>query len=273
MNIGTMKYKSFFTTVILCFLFAPFIKGQADSTKARNISIGFAVSNNDQVDNSIINFYRQESEYLNSFFNSPSSNQNTLKYNLLFSFSSKKIMMYGIKMGYQSITKKYNFDNYSNETEAKSSQSIYNFNPFVGHIFEYKKIEFVLGLQVPFFVIGEYNYNSSEKNFRGNSSGQRELQYISETKTTINSGYEVGLNGFLNIKYNLNKRFFIFSDISTGVLYASVGKTFSTETNTTYYGTYFPGYPPYQTTSSSDYNLKKTYFSSPEYSLGFGIIL
>ena len=245
--------------------------GQIDSSRTRKISIGFAVSNNGQVDHSINDFYRQDSEFLNFLFNSPTSNQTELKFNLLFSYTSEKKIMYEIKLGYQSIINNYKTSDYSTEIDAKGSQSIYNINPSVGYLMGNKKVEFVLGLQLPVFIIGDYNFNDTEENYRGNSVGVRELQYISKTETSINGGYILGLNSFLNVKYLFKNRFFVSSEIATGALYASTGKTFSTETTTTYYGTYFPGYPPYYSSSDSDYSLKKTYFSSPEFSLGIGL--
>ena len=257
--------------IIFSILLLPFLStGQTDSINPRKISLSLSVGNNGQVDNSIKDFYRQNSEYLNFLFNSPNSKQTELKYNLLFSYTSKKRILYGIKLGYQLITNEYSTSRYDSEVKAKSSQSIYNCNPYLGYVFDNKKFDFILGLQIPLFLVGEYNYSDTENHYRSNSSGIRELQYISESTTTINGGYITGLNSFLMVKFLVSKRFYLMSDISVGVLHSSMGRTLSTETTTTYYGTFFPGFPANYTSSDSDYTLKKTYFSAPEFSLGLG---
>lgn len=256
--------------IFLNLLLPCFSIGQTDSIKSRHFALSVSVGNNGQIDNSIKDFYRQNSEYLNFIFNYPTSTQNEIKYNLLFSYTSKKKILYGIKFGYQLISNKFNTSNYTSEINATAKQSIYNINPSIGYTFGNKKIDLVLGLQIPVFIIGEYIYSDTEENYRTNSGGARELQYISETNTNINGGYITGLNSFLNVKYLFSKRFYLLSDISMGILYSSTGRTLSTETTTTYYGTYFPGYGPFYTSSDSDYTLKKTYFSSPEFSLGLG---
>jgi len=265
-----MNHKSISIFLFLTLLISNFSTGQIDSVKSRKTSLSFSVSNNGQVDHSIHDFYRQDSEFLNFLFNTPTSKHTEIKYNLSFSYVNSKKIVTGVKLGYQSIINKYSTSDYTSEIEAQGSQSIYNINSSLGYAINNKKIDFVVGLQVPLFIIGGYKHTSTEKNYRSNASGDRELQYTSETETNILGGYITGLNSFLNIRYSFN-RFFIFSDVATGILYASTGSTFSTETTTTYSGSYFQSYPPNYSSSDSDYTLKKTYFSSPEFSFGIGL--
>ncbi len=265
-----MNHKSISVFLFLTLLISNISIGQTDSAKSRKKSLSFSVSNNGQVDHSIHNFYRQDTEFLNFLFNTPTSKHTEIKYNLSFSYVNSKKIVSGVKLGYQSIINKYSTSDYTSEIEAKGAQSIYNINPSLGYAINNKKLDFIVGLQVPLFIIGNYKYTSTEENYRTNASGVRELQYISETETNIIGGYITGLNSFLNLRYSFN-RFFIFSEVSTGILYASTGASYSTETTTTYSGSYFPSYPPYYTSSDSDYTLKKTYFSSPEFSFGIGL--
>lgn len=267
-----MKLQRYFIFLFFNVISLPFVYSQKDSLKInRPYSICFSISNNGQIDRSINDFYRQNSEYLNSLFNTPQSQQNEIKYNLSFLYSTNKGYSVGLKLGFQPILFEYEIADDTREIQANANQRIYNFNPAIGRFFSKNNFEFLLGLELPMFYVDNYVYNEIERNYRYSSSGVRELQYITDNIININGGYVVGINGFVKARYIIANRFFISAEISAGMMYSKVGDKFNQETTTVYYGTWFPGYPPNYVKNESDYTFKKTYFSSPEIGLGIGI--
>jgi len=240
--------KSLMKKIILSLLIlVPFVAG----AQSKKFELGFSVGNNgmfsevkeDYYDNYFFQFL---------FFEPVEKKSSDLKYNLSARYFFSDNISGRLKIGYSKRMDEYD-ESYYYFGNYNVSQTVTNFNPSLCFSKNLDKFELMTGIEIPLMIVGDYEMKGGTE--------YDSVIYVSPlgyTKTTISGGFIWGVSSFIGVKYNFNSWIGISSEINYGLMFANVGDEITNE--------YSDLYETYTETSKAGF--KKTYFSSPEVSLG-----
>ncbi len=232
------------------------ISGNQSFAQADNSSLAISIGNNGQIDKVLDHYVVYNRVKFQTDFDINNSFQNDLKFGLHMKLGNDSIADWNIVVGYG--LRSGTFDSDIFLRNGKYSQSVYSLS--VGRNWNLLMRKFILsaGVSIPLFRIDRFVEDFDEH-----------YEYYGwHVNYTNEGGWVSGVNGLTSVKYNFTRHFFLFSQLTAGLLYSQIGKE-TVQTISEKYG-YVPGFvfPP---DSKREARFTDLFFSKPEFCFGVGI--
>jgi hypothetical protein len=223
------------------------------------VDLNVSLSNQGQIDKVLEDFYfpahptaSQDDAHIGKDFR--------LKYNATLSYVHKDSFDIRLSIGYGQRINHYEQDQINTKWIYDDKQNIIELAPSFGFSKQFGRFRIGTGIQIPIYIIG----NFIETGVYTEHSDSVNLSYSVSSKIKMDGGIIFGINNYVNLKVNLFKKLYLFTELNYGLLFANLGKKYAAENTTTF---------PYNDTYSSSFDktYKKTYFSpiSIQFGLGF----
>jgi hypothetical protein len=238
--------------ILLIFLLAPaFIFGQD-----KKLEFGIIAGNNGQLDKTLNDFYfwQHETNYLDDSYIDKTTN---LKFSASARYCFSEELSARIKFGGAIRTDFYTKSDPDMYVDYKTDQSVFNVSPAICFSKRIGKMEIMTGIEVPLMRVNTFTFVENFKEMPDSLTvtTQGTLTY------TMTGGFIWGINNFIGVKYNIKSWLGLGAEIDYGILFAKIGDKVNSELDYTI---------PSSETSTYIYdkNYKKTFFSTPEVSVG-----
>ncbi|ASS49462.1 MAG: hypothetical protein A3D31_02910 [Candidatus Fluviicola riflensis] len=242
--------------VLIGFLFLTFTTSAQEKW-----GISLSLSNQGQVDQVLNGFYypAHETAYQDDATEGKLLN---LKYNLTTSYALKPNLQCRLRIGFGQRNNESVQDYKPSYWEFNDEQRLLEIAPSIALTEQLGKLTLTGGVELPFYIISEFKQTLYYAEFSDDVMTQYSLYRLS-----MDGGLIYGVNGFANIRYQLNKRFSFFTELNTGIMRSQLGDKFRS------YGTVYPtgGTPTDATPVEFDKVQSKIYFSAIQAQLGLTV--
>lgn len=223
--------------------------------------VSLSVSNQGQVDQVLNGFYypAHETAYQDDATEGKLLN---LKYNLTTSYALKPNLQCRLRMGFGQRNNESVQDYEQGYWEFNDEQQLLEIAPSIALTEQMGKLTLTGGVELPFYIISDFKQTLYYAEFSDAVMTQYSLYRLS-----MDGGLIYGVNGFANIRFQLNKRFSFFTEFNTGIMRSELGDKMRS------YGTVYPtgGTPAEVSPVEFDKVQSKTYFSSIQAQLGITV--
>jgi hypothetical protein len=223
--------------------------------------VSLSVSNQGQVDQVLNGFYYQahETAYQDDATEGKLLN---LKYNLTTSYALKPGLQCRLRIGFGQRNNESVKDSKQSYWEVNDEQQLLEIAPSIALTERLGKLTLTGGVELPFYIINDFKQTLYYAEFTDAVLTQYSLYRLS-----VDGGLIYGVNGFANIRFQLNERFSFFTEFNTGLMRSQLGDKIRS------YGTLYPtgGTAVEATPMEMDKVQSKTYFSSIQAQLGITV--
>ncbi|MES2555646.1 MAG: hypothetical protein V4604_05815 [Bacteroidota bacterium] len=223
--------------------------------------VSLSLSNQGQVDQVLNGFYypAHETAYQDDATEGKLLN---LKYNLTTSYALKSNLQCRLRIGFGQRNNESVQDYKPSYWEFNDEQQLLEIAPSIALTEQLGKLTLTGGAELPFYIISDFKQTLYYAEFSDETMTQYSLYRLS-----MDGGLIYGVNGFANIRYQLNKRFSFFTEFNAGILRSQLGDKLRS------YGTVYPtgGTPTEATPIEMDKVQSKIYFSQIQAQLGLTV--
>lgn len=244
-----MKKWSMLLTFCMIVLFLKAQKGQTE--------VGLLLGNNGQLDKTLNDFYFWGSEtyYLDDSNDGVGRN---FKLGISGRYYFTDNISARVKFGYAMRNGKDSSIHWNQHIDYKLKHNVSNVSPAICFTKQIDKLEIGTGVEIPLMFVSPFKLVTRVTDFENDSVTVKDYGI---NTTTMSKGFVWGINNFIQVKYWITDYLAIGGEIDYGILFAHLGKTVD------YRGEAI--YPEASTYIASDNKkYKKTFFSTPEVSLG-----
>jgi hypothetical protein len=243
---ATMRKFTFLLTLLPSLLFG----------QSKSFELGISVGNNGQLDKTLNDFYfwGHETAYLDDSYQNETTN---LKFSASARYFFSDDVSARLKFGKADRKDFYTKINPMEYIDYSIKQSVSNLSPSVCFSKTIDKLEIMTGLEIPMFFVNDFTFISNYRQMPDSVTVTMDGKAI----RTMPGGFMWGIINFIGVKYYFTKWFGFGTEIDYGLLFADIGGKMKSESKSTL---------PTPTASYYEYdkNYKKTFFSTPEVSLG-----
>jgi hypothetical protein len=238
--------------ILLIFLFVPtFIFGQD-----KKLEFGIMAGNNGQLDKTLNDFYfwEHETQFLDDSYVDETTN---LKFSASARYCFSDELSARIKFG-KAIRKDYYTKSDPNEyVDFKTDQSVFNVSPAICFSKRIGKMEIMTGIEIPLMRVSTFTFFSNYREMPDSVNVTLEAA----STYAMTGGFIWGINNFIDVKYNIKSWLGLGAEIDYGLLFTKIGDKVNMHVDYT-----IPNSEIW--TYIYDKNYKKTFFSTPEVSVG-----
>lgn len=222
----------------------------------QKLEMSLGVSNMEQIENPISNFYRVD--YTNGFNTDLYINENkstVLKYNVNFTVQLKDSLNLRFRFGYGQNNKLRVMDYPNALTKINENQSFVEFCPSIGKSKTFGLFTLNTGLEIPIYMASAY------KSLTASELRDSTLQVTGtqESEQKIDGGFLIGLNNFIHLQLKISKNMSLFSELNVGLMYARLGGNY-------YQKITLSGINPLYSSLKKEYT--KFFFTAPQIQFG-----
>jgi hypothetical protein len=220
-------------------------------------NVGFGFSNQGQTHEALSDFYflGHESSYQDDAF---TGRESQLQLNLIAAYQISDRIFVRLRVGQNWLNQRYEKPMINDKWIVTDKQTNFEVTPSFGATEELGIFNFAMGIEIPFFIIGDFYEEIDYSTF--NVEGQTQSRAIQ--RITMDGGLIYGLNGFLNIKMKVVKHVHLFTEMNLGYLNADLGGEFTSETESIIGNASIGNF-------GFEKVFKKSFFSNPGFQLGF----
>jgi hypothetical protein len=253
---STFQYMIKLGSIIFLVLFFTFT-----TSAQKKWGVSLAVSNQGQVDQVLHGFYFPAHETAQQD-DATEGKMLNLKYNLTTTYALKPNLNCRIRIGFGQRNNESVQDYETTYWEFNDEQQFFEFAPSIGLTEQLGRFTFTGGVELPFYLIREFKQTMYYAEFSDGVMTQYSLYDLS-----MDGGLIYGVNGFTNIRCQLNKHFSFFTELNAGILRSQLGDKRKG------FGTVYPvgGTPIVGEPIEVDKVQSKVYFSAIQAQLGITV--
>ena len=223
--------------------------------------ISLGLSNQGQVDQVLNGFYypAHETGYQDDATEGKLLN---LKYNLTTSYALKPNLQCRLRVGFGQRNNESVQDYDLTYWEVNDEQQLLEIAPSIGLSEQLGKLTLTGGVELPFYFISDLKQTLYYAEFSDNVMTQYSLYEL-----TMDGGLIYGVNGYANIRFQLNKYFSFFTEFNAGAMRSQLGDKYRS------HGTVYPtgGTPTDSGQIETDKIQSTIYFSPIQAQLGLTV--